>query len=161
MWSGISGEPSGSGARSGCRSSRRTVSPRAKFIARLEYHRGMMVGLPFTGEVDARLSTAAIRQCHSVDQPVDLDVQAGRQRGGQFQSRKPEPDLLGGGTRATLAITFTDIKDSTQLAHELGDEAMREVQRAHFAQSTRLIADNDGRRIKGLGDGDMAVFKNV
>jgi hypothetical protein len=31
-----------------------------------------MVGSPFTGELDARLSVAAVRQCHPVDQSVDL-----------------------------------------------------------------------------------------
>lgn len=66
-----------------------------------------------------------------------------------------------GGQRATLAIVFTDAKDSTYLAEDLGDEVMNEIWEAHFAQSRQLITRHKGRSIKGLGDGDMAVFRNV
>jgi class 3 adenylate cyclase len=45
-----------------------------------------------------------------------------------------------GNPRTPMAIVFTDIVDSTRLAHDLGDEAMRKVQEAHFGQSSRLIA---------------------
>jgi class 3 adenylate cyclase/tetratricopeptide (TPR) repeat protein len=78
-------------------------------------------------------------------------------------SSNKHPSLIdwAGGDRATPAITFTDIVGSTALAHELGDEAMRQIQEGHFGQSGRLIAAGGGCRIKGLGDGDMAVFKNV
>jgi class 3 adenylate cyclase len=67
----------------------------------------------------------------------------------------------GGRSRVILAITFTDIVDSTRLARELGDQAMRAVREAHFDQSRRLIAANDGRWVKSLGDGDLAVFSTA
>jgi adenylate cyclase len=66
-----------------------------------------------------------------------------------------------GGKRATLAIVFTDAKDSTDLAENLGDEVMNEIWDAHFDQSRHLITSHKGRSIKGLGDGVMAVFRNV
>src|SRR5207249_1863946 len=66
-----------------------------------------------------------------------------------------------GSQRATLAIVFTDIVDSTQLAVELGDGTMVAVRRAHFAQSAQLIALHGGRHVKGLGYGDLAVFSNA
>jgi class 3 adenylate cyclase len=63
--------------------------------------------------------------------------------------------------RVTLAIFFTDIVGSTPTGRELGDEAMNRVWDEQFAQSRKLIADHAGRWIKGLGDGDLAVFKSV
>ena len=47
------------------------------------------LGPPLTGELDARLSTAAVRQCHPVDQSVELAVQPGRQpgRAGEHRTR--------------------------------------------------------------------------
>ena len=66
-----------------------------------------------------------------------------------------------GGSRVTLAIVFTDIVGSTALGVELGDTAMGEVRRKHFAQSTTLIAKQAGREIKTIGDSVMAVFRSV
>src|SRR5271154_6908263 len=43
-----------------------------------------------------------------------------------------------GGARVTLAIVFTDIVGSTALGVQLGDAAMKEVRRAHFAYSETL-----------------------
>ena len=60
-----------------------------------------------------------------------------------------------------LAIVFTDVVGSTALGEEIGDEAMNEVRRAHFAQSRELIAQYRGRAIKTLGDGFMAAFRSV
>lgn len=66
-----------------------------------------------------------------------------------------------GGPRVTLAIVFTDIVGSTALGSKLGDVAMGEVRRRHFAQSTGLLAEHAGREIKTLGDSVMAVFRSV
>lgn len=66
-----------------------------------------------------------------------------------------------GGTRAILAITFTDLVDSTATADGLGDEAMDEVWTEHFEQSRKLITAHSGRWIKNLGDGDLAVFRTA
>ena|SRR5215472_4021579 len=80
--------------------------------------------------------------------------------------RTNSPDSAGerlvqwaGNPRATLAIIFTDILDSTATARTLGDEAMRRVLESHSARSHQLIADHAGRWIKSLGDGDLAVFR--
>ncbi|MBF0283959.1 MAG: hypothetical protein HQL51_05820 [Magnetococcales bacterium] len=66
-----------------------------------------------------------------------------------------------GGEQVTLAIVFTDIVGSTQLGEEIGDEAMNDVRRAHFAQSRRLIEKFRGREIKTIGDSFMTAFKSV
>jgi class 3 adenylate cyclase/tetratricopeptide (TPR) repeat protein len=66
-----------------------------------------------------------------------------------------------GGPRAIVAVVFTDIRNSTALADDLGDESMDKILDAHFGQSERLIAEHDGYRIKGLGDGDLAGFRSV
>ena len=61
-----------------------------------------------------------------------------------------------GGERVTLAIVFTDVVGATALGTEMGDEAMNEVRRAHFAQSRKLIAQFKGREIKS-----MALHRNT
>jgi class 3 adenylate cyclase len=66
-----------------------------------------------------------------------------------------------GSARVTLAVVFTDIVDSTALGIELGDSAMGDVRRKHFAQSAALLARYAGREIKTIGDSVMAVFRSV
>jgi class 3 adenylate cyclase len=66
-----------------------------------------------------------------------------------------------GGERVTLAIVFTDIVGSTPLGVELGDEAMNEVRKRHYAQSRELISQFKGREIKTIGDSFMVAFKSV
>ena len=64
-----------------------------------------------------------------------------------------------GGSKATIALVFTDVVGSTALGNELGDEAMGDVRRAHFERATGLIADCDGYEIKTIGDSFMAAFR--
>ena len=66
-----------------------------------------------------------------------------------------------GGDRVTLAIVFTDIVGSTAMGQRLGDEAMNEIRRTHFAQSRKLIDQFQGREIKTIGDSFMTAFKSV
>jgi class 3 adenylate cyclase len=61
----------------------------------------------------------------------------------------------------TLAIVFTDIVGSTAMRERLGDEAMNRIIDAHLDKSHKLIAQYEGYPVKWLGDGDMAVFRNV
>jgi hypothetical protein len=101
----------------------------------------MMVGLPVTGEFDARLSTAAIRQCHSVDQPVDLDVQSSQQpgRAGEHRTRAiVKPGGRGGG-----------LSDVASYGKQLGriEDALL-VLLAHFHPERELTADEQ----KALSD---------
>jgi class 3 adenylate cyclase/GTPase SAR1 family protein len=60
-----------------------------------------------------------------------------------------------------IAIVFTDVVGSTALGEELRDESMNEVQRAHFAQSRKLIDRFKGREIKTIGDSFMVAFKSA
>jgi hypothetical protein len=80
-----------------------------------------------------------------------------------LESKVENKSLLewAGGARVTLAIVFTDIVGSTALGVELGDAAMGEVRRKHFAQSAALVAEDTGREIKTIGDSVMAVFRSV
>jgi len=66
-----------------------------------------------------------------------------------------------GGERVTLAIAFTDVVGSVGLCERVGDEAMREILHAHFAQSRKLIDRFKGREIKTNGDSFMAAFKSA
>jgi class 3 adenylate cyclase len=66
-----------------------------------------------------------------------------------------------GGDRATLAIVFTDIVGSTAFGRDIGDERMDQVREDHFTQGERLIAESNGRMIKSMGDGLIAVFHSV
>lgn len=66
-----------------------------------------------------------------------------------------------GASIATLALVFTDIVGSTQMANELGDETYQQIRRKHFAQARRLIQMNDGCEIKTIGDAYMVAFRSV
>lgn len=67
---------------------------------------------------------------------------------------RPLPDV----TRVLTTILFTDIVESTMLAHELGDQAWKSLLNKH----DRICDDNlqkfRGRLIKGTGDGILAIF---
>jgi len=49
--------------------------------------------------------------------------------------RRPDSKLAIVSVRVTLAIVFTEVVRSTALGEKIRDEAMKEVRRAHFAQS--------------------------
>lgn len=66
-----------------------------------------------------------------------------------------------GASIATLALVFTDIVGSTQMANELGDETYQQIRRKHFAQARRFIQTNDGCEIKTIGDAYMVAFRSV
>ena len=74
------------------------------------------------------------------------------------EARKKSFGQWAGKKRQTLALTFTDIVDSTKLAVALGDPAMAEVREAHFGRSLQLIQENDGHEVKTIGDSVMATF---
>jgi len=58
----------------------------------------------------------------------------------------------------TATIMFTDIKDSTELSQQLGDEAWIEVIKSHFAMLRRAVEAEGGTVVKTLGDGGMFSF---
>lgn len=66
-----------------------------------------------------------------------------------------------GAPRAILAVVFTDIVGSTRIGEKLGDEAMGELRRAHYARARQEAADQRGFPIKTIGDSFMVAFNTV
>jgi class 3 adenylate cyclase len=58
----------------------------------------------------------------------------------------------------TATVLFTDIVGSTALRGRVGEEAAERLRRQHFALLGAAIETHDGRLVKNLGDGVMAVF---
>ena len=57
-----------------------------------------------------------------------------------------------------VALLFTDVVGSTELAQGLSPEAADEVRRAHFSTLRQALAEAGGTEVKNLGDGLMVVF---
>ncbi|MGO9343165.1 MAG: ATP-binding protein [Acidimicrobiales bacterium] len=57
-----------------------------------------------------------------------------------------------------VAVLFTDLVSSTELASELTIGAGDELRRAHFSALRQAIAASGGTEVKTLGDGFMVVF---
>ena len=66
-----------------------------------------------------------------------------------------------GGTRAILALVFTDVVGSTALGNRLGNEAMNQVRRAHFSRGRELVKTHEGYEIKTIGDSFMVAFRTA
>ena len=60
--------------------------------------------------------------------------------------------------RATLAVVFTDIIDSTTLARSVGDAKMFDMLVKHFEAARNACRFLDGFEIKLIGDAYMVVF---
>jgi len=58
----------------------------------------------------------------------------------------------------TATIVFTDIVGSTALMGRIGEEKAEHLRREHFDLLSEAIDAHDGRLVKTLGDGIMAVF---
>src|SRR4051794_9090298 len=65
------------------------------------------------------------------------------------------------GSPKTIAILFTDLVGSTELASALGRTRSDELRRDHFADLRDAIDLASGDEVKGLGDGLMAVFPSA
>jgi class 3 adenylate cyclase len=61
-------------------------------------------------------------------------------------------------SRATATVLFTDLVGSTEVRGRLGEEAADELRRRHDQLLTQAVEANNGRVVKGLGDGIMATF---
>jgi class 3 adenylate cyclase len=61
---------------------------------------------------------------------------------------------------AYRSIMFTDLKDSTQLAVQLGDEKAMHLLRVHNALTREALKANNGREVKTTGDGFLLSFVN-
>jgi class 3 adenylate cyclase len=66
-----------------------------------------------------------------------------------------------GASTTLAAILFTDIVGSTELRSTLGEDAADDLRRRHEADLTAAVEGNQGRVVKTLGDGVMAVFDGV
>ena len=62
---------------------------------------------------------------------------------------------------ATMTVLFTDLVDSTAMRSRIGDDQADDVRREHDDLITRLVDENRGSIVKGLGDGIMAVFPSA
>jgi class 3 adenylate cyclase/tetratricopeptide (TPR) repeat protein len=60
--------------------------------------------------------------------------------------------------RVTATVLFTDLVGSTELRGRLGEEAADELRRRHDQVLAQAVEANNGRVVKGLGDGIMATF---
>ena len=65
------------------------------------------------------------------------------------------------GSTKTIALLFTDLVGSTELASALGLARSDGLRREHFADLRDAIEQTGGREIKNLGDGLMAVFPSA
>jgi class 3 adenylate cyclase len=59
----------------------------------------------------------------------------------------------------TLAVLFTDLKNSTRLYREIGDATAFGRVMNHFDVMTKAIKEHDGAIVKTIGDAVMAVFR--
>ena len=63
--------------------------------------------------------------------------------------------------RATMAVLFADITESTSLYRKLGDLAARNVVDECLELVTSVLARYEGRLVKTIGDEAMCVFPNA
>ena len=59
----------------------------------------------------------------------------------------------------TLAVLFTDMRDSTKLYRQIGDATAFGRVMNHFDVLKKAIAEHDGAIVKTIGDAVMAVFR--
>jgi adenylate cyclase len=65
------------------------------------------------------------------------------------------------GSKGVVTVMFTDIEGSTRLSEARGDRQWSEDIQAHFDAIAFQVESNDGRVVKTLGDGSMAVFSSA
>jgi class 3 adenylate cyclase/GTPase SAR1 family protein len=94
----------------------------------------------------------------SADRQRDFEMFVESARG---ETSTPSFAAWAGDDRVMLAIVFTDVVGSTALGEELKDAGMKDLRRAHFAQSRKLIEQYKGREVKTIGDSFMAAFRSV
>src|SRR5262245_5079040 len=64
-------------------------------------------------------------------------------------------------TAAPVTLLFTDLAQSTDLLHRVGDEQAQRILRAHRQVLEEALAGHGGGAWKWLGDGLMATFPSV
>jgi class 3 adenylate cyclase len=66
--------------------------------------------------------------------------------------------MIGAHDRALATLLFTDIVDSTQTAHRLGDAAWRELLSGYYESARAGLERHGGREVNTTGDGLLAAF---
>src|SRR3990170_3304910 len=61
----------------------------------------------------------------------------------------------------TVTVLFTDVEGSTDLTTRRGDEAAREIFRAHFELVRQQVEQNSGQEVKTIGDSCMVAFSSA
>jgi class 3 adenylate cyclase len=82
---------------------------------------------------------------------------------GRIEDPVPDPESVDSSNPAEIepayrSIMFTDLKDSTQLAVQLGDEKAIHLLRVHNALTREALRANNGREVKTTGDGFLLSF---
>jgi len=85
---------------------------------------------------------------------------------GRIEDPVPDPDSDDESSQGEIepafrSIMFTDLKDSTQLAVQLGDEKAMHLIRVHNALTRDALRSHNGREVKTTGDGFMLSFINA
>jgi class 3 adenylate cyclase len=84
---------------------------------------------------------------------------------GRIEDPVPDPDSDDESSQGEIepafrSIMFTDLKDSTQLAVQLGDEKAMHLLRVHNALTRDALRSHNGREVKTTGDGFLLSFTN-
>lgn len=66
--------------------------------------------------------------------------------------------LAGTYSRTLVTLLFTDLVDSTVLAHRLGDGAWRDLLSTHYEHARTELERHHGREVSTTGDGMLATF---
>jgi class 3 adenylate cyclase len=82
---------------------------------------------------------------------------------GRIEDPVPDADADEGSDQEEIdpayrSIMFTDLKDSTQIAVQLGDEKAMHLLRIHNAMTREALRANNGREVKTTGDGFLLSF---
>ncbi len=97
---------------------------------------------------------------------VEVDPQTVQAFLGRIEDPVPDPGVDEGSSQdeiepAFRSIMFTDLKDSTQLAVQLGDKKAMHLLRIHNAMTREALRAHNGREVKTTGDGFLLSFFNT
>jgi class 3 adenylate cyclase len=122
-------------------------------IATMDHARTLGAGIP-----NARLT---VLEGSSVAPYLD-DTESVIREIDAFLTGRPAADRPRTRTRehsgSLRTILFTDVEGSTALTQQLGDEAARDILRAHERIVRQELREHNGAEIKTMGDGFMASF---
>ena len=122
----------------------------AKLDAALDIYRSAEAGQPWIEAVLGEKLRAQGIDPASIDTSIDAVCSA---------VRDEQPDLRPHASPdGTVAIVFSDIESSSEMAERLGDERWFDVLRRHNEIVRKHVAAHGGTEVKALGDGFMLAF---